>query len=82
MSTRYIGYTRNEHAGQFKGRTLDKVFADDEKPFGPAWAELIQYVRAGDCVVVPSVDRITRSVGQFRGVVDNLRALGVTVEEA
>ena len=82
-----VGYLRvstadQNTARQLDGIALDKVFTD--KASGkdtdrPALAECLGYVRAGDELVVHSMDRLSRSLVDLRRTVDELTGRGVRV---
>lgn len=85
-----IGYARVSSTDQNLARQLatlgelDRLF--EEKQSGAqrtgrtALAELIAYARAGDTVVVSSMDRLARSVVDLNQIVAELIAKDVTVE--
>lgn len=85
-----IGYARVSTLDQNLARqlaalgTVDRLF--EEKQSGAqragraALAELIEYARHGDTVVVSSMDRLARSVVDLNQIVGELIAKGVSVE--
>src|SRR5689334_15879479 len=83
-----IGYTRvstvdQNNARQLEGIPLDKVFAD--KASGkdvkrPQLEAALAYIRAGDTLVVHSMDRLARNLDDLRRVVLDLTKRGVAVE--
>ncbi|GAA5228511.1 recombinase family protein [Paeniglutamicibacter antarcticus] len=83
-----LGYVRvstldqNEQR-QLEGQTLDQVFTDhasgkDTKR--PKLDELIRFARAGDTVLVHSMDRLARNLDDLRSVVQKLTGKGARVE--
>lgn len=83
-----VGYVRVSTVDQSTARQLDgveveRVFTDyaSGKDIGrPALVELVGFVRAGDTVVVHSLDRLARNLGDLRGLVAELTGRGVRVE--
>jgi len=83
-----VGYVRVSTVDQNTDRqleniTVDKVFVD--KVSGkdvnrPELQAMVSYVRAGDTVVVHSLDRLARSTVDLRSIVEQLVAKGVSVE--
>ena len=79
-----IGYIRvstveQNTVRQLDGIALDKVFEDkasgkDTKR--PALADLIQFVREGDTVIVHSMDRLARNLDDLRRIVKELTQKG------
>ncbi len=88
MQGQRVGYVRVSTVDQNTDRqleniTVDKVFVD--KVSGkdvnrPELQAMISYVRAGDTVVVHSLDRLARSIVDLRSIVEQLVAKGVSVE--
>ena len=85
-----LGYVRvstldqNEQR-QLEGQSLDQVFTDhasgkDTKR--PKLDELIRFARAGDTVMVHSMDRLARNLDDLRSVVQKLTGKGARVEFA
>ncbi len=83
-----VGYTRVSTIDQNLDRQLDgipvdRVFADmisGKNTHRPALEELLDYVRAGDTVVVHSMDRLARNLDDLRQLVRTLTRRGVRVE--
>ena len=83
-----VGYTRVSTIDQNLDRQLDgipvdRVFADKisgKNTHRPALEELLEYVRAGDIVVVHSMDRLARNLDDLRQLVRTLTGRGVRVE--
>lgn len=83
-----IGYRRvstvdQNTARQLDGLALDKVFED--KASGkdvkrPQLEALLDYVRAGDTVVVHSMDRLARNLDDLRRLVQLLTKRGIRIE--
>lgn len=68
---------------QLEGMILDKTFAEKasaKDTHRPKLQELIQFVRAGDTVVVHSMDRLARNLDDLRSIVKTLTSKGVAVE--
>ncbi|MFZ2586827.1 MAG: recombinase family protein [Alphaproteobacteria bacterium] len=68
---------------QLEGMTFERTFND--KCSGattdrPALTEALAYVRQGDTLVVHSLDRLARNLGNLRTIVDTLTKRGVAVE--
>lgn len=83
-----VGYTRVSTTDpnldrQLDGIPVDRVFADKisgKNTHRPALEELLEYVRAGDIVVVHSMDRLARNLDDLRQLVRTLTGRGVRVE--
>jgi DNA invertase Pin-like site-specific DNA recombinase len=84
-----VGYVRVSSVDQNTDRQLsgiedlDRTFVDKasgKNTDRPELTQLLRYVRDGDTVVVHSMDRLARNVGDLRRLVDELTARGVTVE--
>jgi len=87
--TQIVGYVRVSSMEQNLGRQLeavgdvDRVF--EEKVSGgsrvdrTALSECIRYVREGDVVKVASMDRLARSLGDLRDIVDEITGKGASV---
>ena len=87
--TQTVAYVRVSSVDQNLGRQLeavgdvDRVF--EEKVSGGsrtdrvALSECIRYVREGDVVKVASMDRLARSLGDLRDIVDEITAKGASV---
>jgi len=68
---------------QLEGLSLDKTFtekASAKDTHRPKLQELIQFVRAGDTVVVHSMDRLARNLDDLRSIVKTLTSKGIAVE--
>ncbi|KAA0973025.1 recombinase family protein [Paeniglutamicibacter gangotriensis] len=88
MTGQRIGYVRvstldqNEQR-QLEGQTLDQVFTDHasgKNTQRPKLDELIRFARAGDTVMVHSMDRLARNLDDLRAVVQTLTGKGARVE--
>ena len=85
-----IGYVRvstldQNDQRQLEGQTLDQVFTDHasgKNTQRPKLEELIRFARAGDTVVVHSMDRLARNLDDLRSVVQTLTGKGARVEFA
>jgi len=83
-----IGYVRVSSLDQnidrqLEGKQLDKIFieqASGKDANRPKLAELINYARQGDMVVVHAMDRLARNLGDLRNIVKNLTQKGVKIE--
>lgn len=83
-----VGYLRvssvdQSTARQLDGLALDQVFED--KVSGataerPQLKAALKHCRAGDTLVVHSMDRLARNLGDLKALVDDLTARGVSVE--
>ena len=83
-----IGYVRvssldQQVARQLEGIALDRTFTD--KASGrdtnrPQLELLVSFVRAGDTVVVHSMDRLARNLDDLRRIVQTLTGKGVRIE--
>lgn len=88
MSGQRIGYVRvstidQNPERQLEGLHLDRTFM--EKASGkdvkrPELDELLSFVREGDTVVVHSMDRLARNLGDLRRVVQELTEQGIKIE--
>lgn len=83
-----LGYVRvstldqNEQR-QLEGHALDQVFTDrasGKDTQRPKLEELIRFARAGDTVLVHSMDRLARNLDDLRSVVQTMTGKGVRVE--
>lgn len=82
-----VGYVRvstaeQNDARQLAGIEVDRVFTDrasGKTADRPALAECLAYVRAGDVLVVHSMDRLARNLDDLRRIVKDLNAKGVVV---
>ncbi len=83
-----IGYLRVSSADQNEDRQLEGIefdFKFIDRASGkdanrPELARMLAYARAGDTVVVHSMDRLARNLGDLRGIVTCLNDRGVTVQ--
>jgi len=83
-----IGYVRVSTVDQntdrqLEGLSLDRIFTD--KASGkdtnrPQLIEMMRFARAGDTVIVHSMDRLSRSLDDLRRTVKELTSKGVNVE--
>src|SRR5215216_6701238 len=83
-----VGYIRvstldQQSARQLEGLELDRAFVDhasgkDAKR--PQLAELLNFVRTGDTVIVHSMDRLARNLDDLRRIVQALTNKGVRIE--
>jgi DNA invertase Pin-like site-specific DNA recombinase len=83
-----VGYLRvstldQSTARQLDGLTLDEVFED--KVSGatadrPHLKAALKHCRKGDTLVVHSMDRLARNLGDLKGLIDDLTKRGVSVE--
>ena len=88
MSGQRIGYIRvstfNQHPDrQLEGAKVDRAFTD--KASGkdvnhPQLEALMSFARAGDTVVVHSMDRLARNLDDLRRIVQTLTQHGVHIE--
>ena len=88
--TQTVAYVRVSSIDQNPGRQLeaigdvDRVF--EEKVSGGSRADrlalhdCIQYIRDGDTVRVASMDRLARSLGDLRDIVDEITAKGASIK--
>nr|WP_315428118.1 recombinase family protein [uncultured Albidiferax sp.] len=82
-----VGYVRVSSMDQNTTRQLDGVATDKtftDKASGkdtqrPQLQAMLEFVRAGDLVVVHSMDRLARSLSDLEGIVKGLTAKGVSV---
>ncbi len=83
-----IGYIRVSSGDQQPARQLDQVpvdqvfikYASGKDIHRPQLEQLLAFVRAGDTVVVHSLDRLARDLADLRQLVARLTAQGVRVE--
>ena len=88
MAGQRIGYTRVSSFDQNPERQLDQVQVDQvftDKASGkdshrPELDRLLAFVRAGDTVVVHSLDRLARNLDDLRRLVQKLTKRGVRIE--
>jgi DNA invertase Pin-like site-specific DNA recombinase len=88
MPGKKVGYIRvssydQNPERQLEGIKLDKRFID--KASGkdvnrPAFAELVNYVREDDLVIIHSMDRLARNLDDLRQIVQNLTAKKVKIQ--
>lgn len=86
--TQRVGYVRVSSVGQNLGRQLeavgecDRIFEETEtgsRSDRPRLRECIAYVRDGDTLVIPSIDRLARSLKDLLAILDELETKGVAV---
>ncbi len=90
MSGQRVGYTRVSSLDQnpdrqLDGVALDRVFTDSASGRSTARPQLeavLAFVRAGDTVLVHSMDRLARNFDDLRALVRTLTARGVRVQFA
>jgi len=88
LQSQRVGYVRVSTVDQNTDRQLENITADKvfvDKVSGkdvnrPELQAMVSYVRAGDTVVVHSLDRLARSMVDLRSIVEQLVAKGVSVE--
>src|ERR671916_1219686 len=88
MHGQHIGYIRvstlDQHADrQLEGVEVDKTFLDHasgKDTTRPQLALLLSFVRAGDTVIVHSMDRLARNLDDLRRIVHTLTDRGVRIE--
>jgi len=88
MSGQRVGYQRvssleQNPARQLEGIPLDQTFIDrlsGKDVDRPQLSEMLRFVRAGDVVVVHSLDRLARNLVDLRRIVSDLTGRGVRVE--
>lgn len=91
MQGQRIGYARVSAEDQNLGRQLeqlkaaqvDRIFSDKASGKNTEREELLallSYVREGDTLVVCSMDRLARNVGDLRRLVDELNAKQIVVQ--
>jgi DNA invertase Pin-like site-specific DNA recombinase len=88
MTGQRVGYIRVSSADQnpqrqLDGIELDRVFTDKasaKDTHRPQLRELLNFVRAGDTIVVHSMDRLARNLDDLRGIVNRQTAQGVRIE--
>src|SRR5918911_1714011 len=88
MNGQRVGYIRvssldQQVARQLEGIALDRTFTDkasgrDTKR--PQLELLLSFVRAGDTVIVHSMDRLARNLDDLRRIVQTLTGRGVRIE--
>ena len=88
MSGQRVGYQRvssleQNPARQLDGIVLDQTFIDrlsGKDVERPQLGEMLRFVRAGDTVVVHSLDRLARNLDDLRRLINELIGRGVRVE--
>jgi len=78
-----VSSTDQNTTRQLDGLTFDRTFTDTvsgKNTDRPAFTEMMKFVRDGDVVVVHSMDRLARNLGDLRTVVLDLTERGVQVE--
>jgi DNA invertase Pin-like site-specific DNA recombinase len=83
-----IGYVRvssvdQNTVRQLDGIQLDKVFTDrasGKDTNRPQLISAMEYLRDGDVLVVHSMDRLARNIGDLLRIVDTLNKRGIVVE--
>jgi len=88
MNGQRIGYVRVSTVDQNTERQLEDISVDrifTDKASGkdvkrPQLEELMAFVRAGDAVVVHSMDRLARNLDDLRRIVQTLTQRGVCIE--
>jgi len=88
LQGRRIGYIRQntlcrDLQHQLEGLPLDRVFKDtisQKRQFLAQFAAMMNYVRAGDTLIVQSIDRLARNPEEFFRVMYTLNSKGVRVE--
>lgn len=88
MSGQRVGYVRVSSSDQnaerqLDGVALDRVFTDRGSGGSTARPELealLGFVRAGDTVIVHSMDRLARNLGDLRRLVEDLTKREVRIE--
>ena len=88
MTGQRIGYIRVSTFDQNTDRQLDSVQVSKtfiDKASGkdvkrPQFEALMSFVRAGDTVVVHSMDRLARNLDDLRSIVQTLTQLGICIE--
>jgi len=87
-SRQRLGYIRVSSVGQNPGRHLDgievdRVFTDTvsgKSAARPQLQAMLAFVRDGDTVIVHSMDRLARNLGDLRRLVRELTGRGVAVQ--
>ncbi|SES66011.1 Site-specific DNA recombinase [Nitrosospira multiformis] len=88
VSSQRIGYVRvssldQNHERQLDGITLDKVFTDKASAKDtnrPQLQAALDHVRAGDTLIVHSMDRLARNVEDMLRLVREMNSRGVSVQ--
>ncbi|MGF6888619.1 DNA invertase Pin-like site-specific DNA recombinase [Nocardia sp. GAS34] len=82
-----VGYIRvsstdQNTVRQLDGQKLDKTFTDrmsGKDTNRPELTRMLEYIREGDTVMVDSMDRLARDLGDLRGLVAGMTGRGITV---
>ena len=88
MTGQRIGYVRvsafdQNTERQLKGTRVDRIFTDKasgKDVHREQLGEMMQFIRAGDTVVVHSMDRLARNLDDLRRIVQSLTKRGVCIE--
>ncbi|MFL1780500.1 Recombinase family protein [Candidatus Hepatincolaceae symbiont of Richtersius coronifer] len=88
MSGQLIGYIRvstieQTTERQLEGVGLDRSFIDKVSGKSlnrPELERLLNYAREGDTIIVHSIDRLARNLGDLRKLIDNLTKKGIKVQ--
>jgi DNA invertase Pin-like site-specific DNA recombinase len=88
MTSKRIGYIRvssfdQNPERQLEGISLDKKFTDyasGKDVNRPAFADLLNYIREDDIVIVHSMDRLARNLDDLRQIVQNLTNKKVKIQ--
>lgn len=88
MTGQRVGYIRvssvdQNPARQLEGITLDRVFTDRASAKDvdrPQLQELLHFVRAGDTIIIHSMDRLARNLEDLRTLVQQQTDRGIRVE--
>lgn len=88
MTGQRVGYIRvssvdQNPARQLEGVTLDRVFTDRASAKDvdrPQLQELLHFVRAGDTIIIHSMDRLARNLEDLRTLVQQQTDRGIRVE--
>lgn len=78
-----VGTVEQNADPQLDGVPVERTFVDRASGSDtdrPELESMLQFVRAGDSVVVHSMDRLARNLGDLRHLVELLTARGVSVE--
>lgn len=88
MKGQRIGYIRvssfeQNPERQLEGMALDKIFTDKasgKDTYRPQLEVLLDFIRAGDTLVVHSMDRLARNLDDLRSLVQQLTQKGICIE--
>ncbi|MDR0571666.1 MAG: recombinase family protein [Rickettsiales bacterium] len=88
MKGQRVGYVRCSSVDQnterqLAGVELDKVFEDKlsgKDTNRPQLQAMLDFVREGDIILVHSLDRLARNLGDLKKIVDDLVSRGVTIQ--